>query len=100
MRCDRFGSQIPFAPEDISLMMLLFAKQLPELIICVIIICVYTCVDVYGPWTKVNIWETMLSYHVGPGDRTRAINLGGKHLYLPSNLASPFCLSSVCKVPD
>lgn len=100
MGCGGFVSQLSYAPEDILFMMLLFAKQLPELIICVIIICVYTCVDVYRPWAKVNLWETMLSYHVVPEDGTWVLSLGGKHLYLPSYLASPFCLFSVCKVPD
>lgn len=40
--------------------------------------------------SEVNCWESVISlHHVGPGSRTQSVSLSGKHLYLPSHLASP-----------
>lgn len=35
---------------------------------------VYTYVGVYGPWTKANLQETVLSYYVGLVDGIQVVN--------------------------
>lgn len=56
-------------------------------------VCIYVCaftVCCAVLWrSKDNLQESFLSFHhMGPGDPTQVMKIGGKYLYLPSCLAS------------